>query len=344
VTRVDVDQLPHLARNGLVTIDFGNGRGSLFRLLRRKRGSTVSIGSSIAGWIRAFAWDVLVGDRGYETGQPRYIGGPSCEEALGDLIAFLGTYQRPRSAWIISDLDTFGHGDHALLIETDNGDVVVRCGLTSGYNGEGARALASAIKLLIDRDCYPSDAVVRRDVLLRAKHCALTSGDLELIRNRGDQRRGRHFNHYLDAPCFRESKTWGYGKLSLPLSLLHPSLRATAQDFFDNPDRLLRDVAREIEHRIKSQLPNDTAKGQRETAFWNAAFLAKESALIWPDLESAETVARAKLFEGAFGTIRNPRAHRPDVPDDHAFEELLLLSMLMSFLDEAEPRPLEAAH
>ena len=50
-----------------------------------------------------------------------------------------------------------------------------------------------------------------------------------------------------------------------------------------------------------------------------------------------------KLFEGAFGTIRNPRAHRPDVADDYAFEELLLLSMLMGFLDEAEPRALEVA-
>ncbi|PAX08924.1 TIGR02391 family protein [Sphingomonas lenta] len=301
----------------------------------------MSIRSYVTRQFRAYAWAVLVGERGNDTGQPRYIGGPTCDEAIGDLLALLGTCSRPLKAWIVSDLDTFGHGDHALLIETTDGAVVVRGGLTSGYNGQGARALASSIKLLVDRDCYPEDAVVRRDVLLRARHCALLDEDIELIRNGGDVRRRQHFTHYLDAPYFRERSTWEYGRPVLPLSLLHPSLRSTAQEFFVKPGQVLRDVARDIEHRVKTQLPKARSRGQREGAFWNNAFSEDNAPLVWPDLEKGEVIARVKLFEGAFGTIRNPRAHRPDVPDDHAFEELLLLNMLLSFVDEAEPRQMD---
>lgn len=297
---------------------------------------------SLSSWVTrsasSLAWRVLVGERGLDTGQPRYIGGPSCDEALGDLVALLGTYVRPQSARVISNLDRTGHGDHALLIDTEDGAFVVRGGLASGYNGEGARALASAVRLLVDRECFPSDAVVRRDILLRARHCALTPNDLYEIRSGGDVRMGRHFTYYLDAPYFREATTWAYGRPTLPLSLLHPSLRRVAQAFFENPDQVLRDVARDLEERVRSQLPPGEDGKRKRDNIWEAAFLTPRSPLVWPDLDRAETLARVSLFNGAFGTIRNPRAHRSDVSDEYAFEELLLLSMLSGYLDEAEPR------
>ena len=40
------------------------------------------------------------------------------------------------------------------------------------------------------------------------------------------------------------------------------------------------------------------------------AFLGDKAALIWPDLDSGESVGRANLFIATYSAFRNPRAHR----------------------------------
>ena len=170
------------------------------------------------------------------------------------------------------------------------------------------------------------------DVLSRAKHCALTHDDLSFIEAGGYGKRGKNWQHYRDAPYFQERTTWRYAQESLPLHLLHPFIRKDVANFFENPDQVLRDTAREIEARLRKHIP--ACKGPKP---WEKAFKGQKAPLVCLHLTERERDARMTLFEGAFSTIRNPRAHRTDVPDDYVFEELLLLSMLMGFLDEAEP-------
>ena len=269
----------------------------------------------------------------------RYIGDIGTFETLKAVRHILGEGYRPLRGWIISSLDSDGTGEHCIYLESDGRPLVITGGLTSGYNGEGARGLATVLCLLREFSCYPTDSGVTRDVLTRARHSALTWRDVSLIKS-GGNRRSQAVVRYINAAYHRPDDIWKDCPPSIPWSLLDPRLRRIAYEFHRDPDATLFKAFRLLEDNVRERVGARAfhKDGGHIANIWNVAFAPEDSPLHWPRLNAKEAVGRRLLFEGAAATIRNPRAHQASVSDAKAFEEMMLLNLLYTYEAEAKDR------
>ena len=267
-----------------------------------------------------------------------YIGSADSDESVEAFQTYLASGLRPTAAWILTVLDAESQGDHAIYFEVDLRGYVIRGGLTSGYPGQGPKALATVLSLFQEAGCYPVDVGVPRSVLKRAYRGGLTYRQIETIKA-GTALPRRSPREYIDIPYHRRSEIWRSSPLVMPMARLDRRLRPIAHEFHDDPDMFLLRASRDLEHSIRHRLGkrNYNDNGDAVKEFIPVAF-GGSGVLVWPDLEPKASVARLSMFQSAFSLIRNRRAHRADVGDDYAFEELMLLNMLFVFEAEAEER------
>ena len=210
----------------------------------------------------------------------RYIGDIGTFETVNAVRQMLAEGYRPLAGWIISCLDHDGTGEHCIYLESDGRPLVVTGGLTSGYNGEGARGLATVLCLLREFSCYPTDSGVTRGVLNRARHSALTWSDVSLIKS-GGNRPSQAVVRYIEAAYHRPDDIWKDCPTSIPWSLLDPRLRQIAYDFHRDPDATLFKAFRLLEDSLRERLGARAfhRDGGHVANIWNVAFAPEDSPL-----------------------------------------------------------------
>lgn len=197
---------------------------------------------------------------------------------------------------------------HCLLLVVDEHDeVAVKSGFASGYSGEGPRALARALRLLLQHDVDVEEIEVEGAVLDRLDASSLTRRDLLAIRAARAVRPTRIYD-YTDVG--RESvnslgEDWDRFPLILPLSIIDTRIADLAIRFQEAPNDTLLQGFRRLEDVVRRR----TESRESGAKLFSQAFMGDAPKLTWEEVQAAEAIGRGKLFTGTFMAHRNPRAH-----------------------------------
>lgn len=254
----------------------------------------------------------------------QYAGLPGISEECVQAIQRLIQYN---DRIIGAKLLTSGH-DHCLLLVIDEYDkVAVKSGFASGYNGEGPRALARALQLLLDHGVEIEEVELERAVLERLDISALTLKDMERIETSEMVRPTRIYDYIYDAngPTKPLGSLWSRFPAVLPFAIIDKRIADLALRFLQEPNDALLQGFRRLEDLIRSR----TESEEHGAKLFSQAFQGESAKLKWPGIQPSETSGRVNLFTGAYMAHRNPRAHREMQEDTTALlSEFLLLNHL----------------
>ncbi|HST43692.1 MAG TPA: TIGR02391 family protein [Luteimonas sp.] len=257
----------------------------------------------------------------------------SCLEALARLV---------ESSLVIQRVLLLTHeGRHGLLVEVDEPEpIFIRCGFTSGYVGEGPGGLALALHLLRFFKIPVEEVRVTSALLQRLDEAALTHADLHHVERCSVVRPIRIYDYMHDG--LRERASAGTVPLRLlaskiPWSLLDPRLGDLALMMRSDSDRAVFEAFRRLEWTVKERcVMGSDVNGVQ---VFKKAFRGHGAILQWPGLSSSEVEGRAQLFEAAFMSYRNPRAHREVGGDSsRAYSEFSIINELYFLEGEAVGR------
>lgn len=232
---------------------------------------------------------------------------------------------------------------HAFLLYLGNEhQVAVRSGFTSGYNGEGPRALADALLLMQAVGAEVDECSVPEDVLTRFDLGILTMTDLELIESARRTRPMRWYDYVYDvrAASRNDSDAWKGFRPVMPWAIIDERVIDLAKAFFDAPsDSILRGFRR-LEDSVRSR----TGLADSGAKLFSQAFATDDSILRWDVRDSGEQKGRAQLFVGAFMAYRNAHAHRELAEESDALlHEFLLLNHLFVLERSSIVRTIESS-
>lgn len=226
---------------------------------------------------------------------------------------------------------------HCLLIGVGvNTVLAIKSGFTSGYPGEGPRALSYVLALLGQYTENISEYIVKGDVLKRLDRSCLTEEDLASI----DSMPPKNPASWYDYIVYHEENSpeiFGQFPDTLPLSILDERLIKFALEFEGNPDNSIVNAYRLLESTVRDKAG---IKHESSVRLFSKAFHGEESVLCWGDIDPGESKGRATLFTSVFMAYRNRRAHRsPEVNKSNDVREFLLINQLFvlekeSFLRE----------
>lgn len=227
---------------------------------------------------------------------------------------------------------------HCLLLVVDEYDrVAVKSGFSSGYSGEGPKALARALQLLVDHGVDIEEVEVERAVLDRLDASGLTVRDLEAIDAAQAVRPARIYDYIYDATGSLNSLSahWSRFPAVLPFSIIDKRIADLALRFLDEPNDTLLQGFRRLEDTVRQR----TESQEHGAKLFSQAFQGDGAKLTWQGVQSSELVGRVNLFTGAYMAHRNPRAHR-EMSDDMTalLSEFLLLNHLFKLESYAVPR------
>jgi hypothetical protein len=200
-------------------------------------------------------------------------------------------------------------GVHALALKTGFGELIaVRSGFTSGYSGEGPRALSLVMLLLTNYDIDVVELEVPRGMIQRLNEACLTQADLELIEAPPPAFGGDVYRYIDPRHSLREFGSLLAGAFPpvVPLAIVDARLADLAVNFWDGPDDCLMTAYRRLEDAVRQR----TGIREHGAKVFSRAFLGEQAQLVWSDLDPREQAARGQLFADAFSAFRNPRAHR----------------------------------
>lgn len=263
----------------------------------------------------------------------QYVGLPGISEACVQAIQRMLQY----NDYIVSAKVLTCNHDHCLLLVLDEYDkVAVKSGFASGYSGEGPRALARALQLLLDHGVDIEEVEVERAVLDRLDASGLTELDLETIDAAKTVRPLRIYDYIYDniAAVRSLGMHWRKFPAVLPYSIIDQRIADLALRFFEEPNDTLLKGFRRLEDTVRQR-----AESQEHGAkLFSQAFQGDGAKLTWQGLQPSELVGRVNLFTGAYMAHRNPRAHREMREDMSALlSEFLLLNHLFKLEANAEP-------
>ena len=232
-----------------------------------------------------------------------------------------------------------------LFFERD-GAVAVKDGFSSGYRGEGPRALADALCLLELARIEVKEVEVPEGMIGRLASSALTHEDLERIEIEQPVRPMRWHDYVYAVYQGKDpgAAMWGAFDPTIPFGALDPRLKSLALLLHNDPDKVLIDGFRLLEDRIRER----TRLVEHGAKLFSLAFAGDEPVLAWfrkastdrgeqIPIDRGEQAGRAQLFTGAYQAFRNPRAHRTQSDNiAKAVAEFMLLNQL--FLLEAEAK------
>ena len=269
----------------------------------------------------------------------QYAGRAGVSEPCAQAVQrFLQCNDRISNARLLSN----GH-DHCFLLTIDEYDqVAVKCGFTSGYCGEGPRALARALQLLVGHGIEVEEILVGKDVLERVDHSALTERDLQAILDASPVRPTRVYDYIYNALGSVSSNPgthWDRFRPIIPLALVDQRLADLALRFREAPGDALLQGFRRLEDTIRTRLRSE----EHGAKLFAQAFQGDASPLLWEDVQPSEIAGRVNLFTGAYMAHRNPRAHKELTEEPlPLLSEFLLLNHLFRMEARAVSRPVRA--
>lgn len=261
----------------------------------------------------------------------QYAGLPGISEACVQAIQRMLQYNDHISS---GKLLTNNH-DHCLLLVVDEDDkVAVKSGFASGYSGEGPRALARALQLLLDHGVEIEEVEVERAVLDRLDASGLTARDLETIDVAQPIRPVRIYDYIYDATGSVKSlgMHWSRFPAVLPFSIVDKRIADLALRFLEEPNDALLQGFRRLEDTVRQR----TESQEHGAKLFSQAFQGDGAKLTWQGVQPSEVVGRVNLFTGTYMAHRNPRAHREISEDMTALlSEFLLLNHLFKLESNA---------
>lgn len=263
----------------------------------------------------------------------QYAGLPGISEACVQAIQRMLQY----NDHIVSAKVLTNDHDHCLLLVVDEYDkVAVKSGFASGYGGEGPRALARALQLLLDHGVEIEEVEVEHAVLDRLDASGLTEQDLEAIDACKTVRPTRIYDYIYDTSGSVKSLGlhWNRFPAVLPFAIIDKRMADLAIRFFEEPNDTLLQGFRRLEDTVRQR----TESQEHGAKLFSQAFQGEGAKLTWQDVQPSELVGRVNLFTGAYMAHRNPRAHREMREDTNALlSEFLLLNHLFTLEANAVP-------
>lgn len=252
-----------------------------------------------------------------------------CLDALANLMS-AGTLIR-RALLLTHD------GLHGFYLDIEDREpIVIRCGFSSGYSGEGPAGLAIALHLFCRFRIDVEEVLVSSILLERLNDCRLSIDDLDFIRNAEFVRPMRTHEYKHDGLLYRGGPSALVRKQfppSVPWFVLDDRVEDLAIELSRDPDRAAFNAFRRLESLVKIRC--GLSSGTFGVDVFRKAFRGSGAILIWPEASPGEVEGRALMFEAAFIAYRNPRAHRDgEVSVSKAYREFYLVNEL--FLLEAE--------
>jgi hypothetical protein len=226
---------------------------------------------------------------------------------------------------------------HGFYLDVEEPEpIFIRCGFASGYDGEGPAGLAIALHLLDRYRVDVEETELPADLLARLDAGALTAGDMQRIEAGNVVRPIRISDYMHDGLACRGSAANAMRKQFsrlIPWSQLDERLTDLALQLESEPDKAVFTGFRRLEAEVKTRCA--LASSIHGVQVFRSAFRGSGALLSWPGLTNSEVEGRAQLFEGAFLSIRNPRAHgEVGGGADRAYREFYVLNEL--FLLERE--------
>jgi len=195
---------------------------------------------------------------------------------------------------------------HALLLETDVGDVIaIKSGFASGYGGTGPNALSTALQLLVTHGADLEEFKVGKKVLERLDRSALRVSDLAAIDAAEPIRPSRCYE-YIFERHFEQAhagELWIYQPPVIPYALIDPRLMDLALAFWADPNARLHQAYCRLEDAVRAKIGSK----KHGAKLFAHAFVEKDCRLTWPVNDPGEATGRGQLFANAFQAYRNPR-------------------------------------
>lgn len=263
----------------------------------------------------------------------QYAGLPGISEACVEAIQRMLQYN---DNIVSAKVLTSGH-DHGLLLVVGEYDkVAVKSGFSSGYAGEGPRALARALQLLLDHGVEIEEVKVERAIIDRLDASGLTEKDLKTIETTEQVRPMRIYDYIYDAtgPTKSLGAHWSRFPEVLPFAIIDKRIADLALRFSEEPNDTLLQGFRRLEDTVRQR----TESQEHGAKLFSQAFQGDGAKLTWQGVHPSELVGRVNLFTGAYMAHRNPRAHREMLEGmTTLLSEFLLLNHL--FILEANAVP-----
>jgi hypothetical protein len=234
-------------------------------------------------------------------------------------------------------------GRHGFYLDVDDPEpILVRCGFTSGYPGEGPAGLAIALHLFRRFGVDAEEILVSEELLMRLDENRLTSADLRFIAEADVIRPIRTDGYKFDGLKHRGSpgdRMRDQFPPVVPWFALDDRLVDLAVILSRDPDKAVFEAFRRLESQIRKRC--ELPIGISGLDLLRKAFRGSGALLTWRDVSTGELDGRAQMFEAAFKAYRNPRAHREKVGDEsRAYREFYMANEL--FLLEAEAEKSES--
>jgi hypothetical protein len=263
----------------------------------------------------------------------QYAGLPGISETCVQAIQRMLQYNDHIST---AKLLTNNHNHSFLLVVGEHDKVAVKGGFASGYGGEGPRALARALQLLLEHGVDIEEVDVERAVLDRLDASCLTVQDLETINAAQPVRPVRIHDYIYDATGSAKSlgDHWSKFPAVLPFYIINVRISDLALRFLEEPNDALLQGFRRLEDTVRKR----TESQEHGAKLFSQAFQGEGAKLTWHGVQQSELVGRVNLFTGAYMAHRNPRAHREMSEDmTSLLSEFLLLNHLFKLESEAVP-------
>ncbi len=219
---------------------------------------------------------------------------------------------------------------HCFILTVDIHDLVaVKSGFSSGYNGEGPRALATALLIFQRHGIDVEEYEVSSDIIEKIDRSCLMANDIDKINNSSPISYEPWYK-YSDALefTFRNNTDW-LNRLfpqTIPLGIIDSRLTDLALKFQEDPDNALLSGYRRLEDIIRARTGLNREHSKKLFA---KAFHGENSLLTWDDIDQGEQAGRAQLFTGTYMAFRNRRAHRElNHSIREALQEFLLINQL----------------
>nr|WP_034426145.1 TIGR02391 family protein [Acinetobacter sp. ANC 3789] len=226
--------------------------------------------------------------------------------------------------------------NHALIIkDIFDSYFVIRSGFASGYSGEGAKGLATALSLLEKHQIETEEILVNSKTLNKLNHSSLSDVDIDSL-FRQEIIRPIRLHDYIYPFRTEVSEVYNtkrYYPLELPYSIIDDRIFDLALLFKQDPDSALLKAYKRLEDilRERTGLLKD-----HSTKLFSQAFQGENALLTWKVPDSAEIKGRVNLFTGTYMAFRNARAHREkDENLVHQYREFLLINELYLLEKEA---------
>lgn len=228
---------------------------------------------------------------------------------------------------------------HALIIkDIFESYFVIRSGFASGYSGEGAKGLATALSLLEKHQIETEEILVSSKILNKLNHSSLSDVNIDSLFSQEIIRPIRLHDYIYP---FRTEVSEVYNPkrcypLELPYSIIDDRIFDLALLFKQDPDSALLKAYKRLEDIVRTR----TGINVNSSRLFSQALLPPKGCLTWDLPDNSEIDGRANLFINTYKAFRNARAHREkDENFIHQYREFLLINEL--YLLESEAIPLK---